>query len=210
MSERGKEYGRAGFATIKEATDDARNTITAEDFVILKKSKHPHPSVHDDKPYGWFWTPSGVNPSHIQRMVIERRSENMVLIADIKLVEVPNNPERVMEIIHAQDMGMMPPITAINATDPVEDRFTITHEMIQGRRFRLRDGREIVLGASKAVEEALGLPFQCLENGQREIDKLSELNWILAKDRDDWRSIVNYFRDLPWWKRVLMASRNEL
>lgn len=134
----------------------------------------------------------------------------MVLIADIKLVAVPDNPRMVMELIHGQEMGVMPPITAFNATDPVEDQFTITREMIQGRRFHMRDGREIVLGASKAVEEALGTPFQCLENALRELESQQRISQGLRLENTGYSLRMEEFDTASFWRRVRYAFTGKL
>ena len=48
-------------------------------------------------------------------------------------------------------------------------------ETVEGQTFVNEKGEKVVLGATKKVEEAIGLPFKALENQQKEIENLFNL-----------------------------------
>lgn len=65
-------------------------------------------------------------------------------------------------------------------------------EEIRGRRFINERGEEVCIGFSKQAEEAIGMPFEVIENQESEIEHLrglvhdSEfLSMCLARQRDD-------------------------
>lgn len=59
-----------------------------------------------------------------------------------------------------------------------ETNFRMEREIIQGRRFITRNGREFVIGMAKDVQEILKVPLDEFDNLSLKIDKLRTANLV--------------------------------
>jgi len=83
---------------------------------------------------------------------------------------------------------------------------SVTTEMIHGRVFTNKRGEHVCIGLTKEVQDALGLPFDKFDDLRRRVTQL-DLNVVRMKNE---LKPVREFRKLRWWRRVLIAGRNEL
>lgn len=80
----------------------------------------------------------------------------MLVVTDIKVIEVDQS----RWYIDRMRGPVIRPYRDDDGYEPVE----VTREMIEGKVFKSVDGREICIGMSKQVQDAIGLPLEVFDN----------------------------------------------
>lgn len=101
----------------------------------------------------------------------------MIVVKDVKVLEAEE--ERIMlEQLHPIENYI--PFEGESGPRKISD-LRLDVEEIQGERFATSDGREVVIGWSGKVQEALALPFGVLRDQNKTIEQLqnenSNLRW---------------------------------
>ncbi len=123
----------------------------------------------------------------------------MILVKNIEVVEVERDPWELLSLTK--------PYQAVEVFNPGKNvpEFIDTNvfrEMVQGQRFRRPDGKELIIGYSKQVEEAVGLPFEIFKNMQDDID---DYRVTMRRQTDSINRYQSYISELGragFWKRI--------
>lgn len=113
----------------------------------------------------------------------------MIFIKSIEVVEVAYSE---LEYAILPDGKLDPSILAVR-------EFKLKAEMIEGKRFKTADGREIMIGMTKKVQLAIGLPYEAWE----------ELEGRLEARDNQYKNRLSVFADymfkvetMSFWKRL--------
>ena len=112
----------------------------------------------------------------------------MICIKSIEVIEVERDDVEIAYQMWPDDHYFLP-----DATEPVAAKF-IT-ETVRGRRFRNIDGKEVCIGMTKQVQDAVGLPFEAFENMEKEISNLYE-------EVGNLRLAISMLRGTGFWGRL--------
>jgi len=91
----------------------------------------------------------------------------------------------------------------------LEDYLLFEEEVVTGTLFHNSDGERVVIAATADVQNIIGLPFECFENQNNEIDRLRHigydsderirtLKWKLECTEDWKRQAIKYNHMSPW------------
>jgi len=78
----------------------------------------------------------------------------------------------------------------------------LTYEMVRGRRFRNRDGKEVCMGMTKQVQDAVGLPFEAFEDMEKEIYSLNKERKRLKQEVGDLTRALMKLHNTGFWGRL--------
>lgn len=99
----------------------------------------------------------------------------MLVVTDVKIAEVPRGyMEHEVFTFHEA-------VICNNAVDPTQDRVRVTRDQIRGRPFE-HHGRTYVIGWSRNVQDALGIPFEAYDDMQQRIQQLEYENRKLTNE----------------------------
>ncbi len=82
---------------------------------------------------------------------------------------------------------------------PYEKSINITEEMVRGRTYITADGRQIIIGMTKEVQDAIGLPYEVFENLNKELDTSREM---LSRNRQYMADYQARVEGLSLFKRI--------
>jgi len=115
----------------------------------------------------------------------------MLLVKSIEVIEVNAD---ICDLFHKQQ----PSDTALPQVGTVH----ITKEMVSGKQFTNAQGQTICIGMSKQVQDAIGLPFEVLDNLNKALFDDNEA--ILARDTKIQRQKdrINFYVNMSFWKKL--------
>lgn len=93
----------------------------------------------------------------------------MIFVKNIEIVHIKEDTIRV------RDYGELPECTLIASVDDIkasETEVSFKENLIRGRSFRLPNGRDLIIGWNKEVEDAIGFPMNCFHNMNIKINNL--------------------------------------
>jgi len=93
----------------------------------------------------------------------------MICIKSIEVLEVERE--------HVEMAHLTPPYQEVLPIGEESIEIKVLYEMVRGRRFINHDGKEVCIGMTKQVQDAIGLPFAVFENMEKKIGDLQ-----LARD----------------------------
>ena len=101
----------------------------------------------------------------------------MICVQSVKLLHTTHNELRLARYNGIAGMPLR------NSEDELVDQ-SVIEELVRGRCFRTVDGRELVIGWTKDVQDALGVPLEVIENLQHENSQLMHENSQLIQSRN--------------------------
>ena len=113
----------------------------------------------------------------------------MIFIKDIEVVEVARTEVQYC-IIPRQPVGPL---------STAQRDIGLTQEVAKGRRYVTADGREIVIGMAKHVQEAIGLPYEAFDNLNKELEHA----WAISNGH--YKAYCSYRKrivNMPFWERL--------
>lgn len=134
----------------------------------------------------------------------------MLLISDVTTVELPGN--RADWTVDHMPMAMVDEMGEYEKLPCPASHFT--REVVEGRRFITRDGKHVIIGATKAVQESIGICFEVYDQQGRTIEQLHETKARLMTELT--RLTVDYgargrklekYNGLRWWERLAFVFR---
>lgn len=99
----------------------------------------------------------------------------MILVKDIKIIDVRRDD------FHPVDHYDPERFLATDFAEPTKAVVKVKREWVKGKRFVNSQGRIVVIGWSKIVQDALGLPFEVFENQERRRESDYQENTKLRK-----------------------------
>jgi hypothetical protein len=85
----------------------------------------------------------------------------------------------------------------------------VEKKVVEGQPFRNVEGQDVMIGWSKEVEEAIGLPLLCLRDQRERIDALQEDNMRLRRRRMELVLLMSRLNDrldslsrMSFWQRL--------
>jgi len=121
----------------------------------------------------------------------------MLVITDIKVANVDRD-----SVMIAKYRNLPSFAEVLNAE--TEGRVEITEEMVRGRVFRNVRGEEVCIGMSTLVQEALGMPADCFDLMQRELDTQSRTIAELRGKNAMYQRRINDFNGLGFFAKVML------
>lgn len=129
----------------------------------------------------------------------------MLCVTKIEAREVPDDWWKIDRMVDYIPVGVIPD----DGDGPIPESFEVVSELVKGRKFRVpirddldRGHREICIGWSKQVCEAIGIPLEVfeiqeryIEESQAEITRLSEVKKKLSFK-------VAEYRNMSFWNRL--------
>ena len=109
----------------------------------------------------------------------------MILIKSIEVAVVEGDLQSVIGRFQKQRADSLKTLILV-------ENVALTEEMVYGRIYRTADGREIVIGMTKEVKDAIGLPYGVFENLTKE----------LTAANNHYKAYRNWVVNMPWWERL--------
>jgi hypothetical protein len=103
-------------------------------------------------------------------------------------IEVKIVPEDIVQVV------LQDPLTSYKDPLEVQKEISTTIEQIKGKRFINNQGQTVCIGMSKQVQEAIGLPFEALDNLQKECKFLRDIRNKLENDMNTIHSNFTTFQ----------------
>lgn len=119
----------------------------------------------------------------------------MILIRDVEIVNVS---EDIFKIVHFPEYPTVP----FSHENAKAEDFSIEEEIVRGTRFVNNRGEEVVIGMSKKVQEAIGLPMSVFEGQEFTIESLSREVSRLRKHKWELHEELLEFKHMDFWKRL--------
>lgn len=98
----------------------------------------------------------------------------MLCVTKIEATDVPDDWWKIDRMEDAIPVRMIPD----DGTGPIAESFNVVRELVKGRRFRIpidngidHGYREICIGWSEQVYEAIGIPLKVFENQERRLEE---------------------------------------
>jgi len=120
----------------------------------------------------------------------------MKIIKSVECIEVPNDYGTVYRYVNNN------PKLAAGLVDP--KNFHVEEETIYGRFFRTTDGKGVVIGMTKAVEDEIGLIMDSFRTQQKKLDTAenSLFEYTIAYGK-----LYSEIKTLSFWQRVKMVFK---
>ena len=124
------------------------------------------------------------------------KNNNMIVVVECKTI-LADRDEMMYEIMHTPSMKAYAP----TCEDPCE-HVEITRERIIGKVFNLPNGQRITLGLSDSVSKSLCVPFDVIENQQKEIERLNKMELGLRKRLGELSTSPDGYVYANFWQRI--------
>ncbi|MAF25311.1 hypothetical protein CL634_07015 [bacterium] len=130
----------------------------------------------------------------------------MLLVKDVTIIEVPNNPR---EIVHPPNESVF----AYNRDAEVE-AIKLHREVVRGQHFFNNNGEELIIGMCEQVQKTIGLPMKCFSVLEKENSELRERQHVLRNKLSSEKRCAKAFKSVikesGFWKRFKYLFTREL
>lgn len=118
----------------------------------------------------------------------------MIVVTKVDIVEVDEDPTT----FYHYD----PPKIQATTIGEYPEEVLVEQELIHGKRFVNRQKQKVVIGLSKQVQEALGIPLEVISILESRIEYIEKTNKILRNSIAEERKVTTHYVTMPFFQRL--------